>query len=300
MCKPTMQDIADALSTSRVSVWKVLNNRPGVSDLLRHQIWEKARELGYLPPESTTSFVPETVHRRSVAVAVCRPESSLFWMKIIHQMAKDLSSLGVNLMYTYLPTSWKEGYSLPSSLYDGSVEGVVVLNVYSPPILQLLADLPMPKVYLDTIPSLPFGKLDGDLLLIEGRGPIREITGRLCLTGSLGLRTHYEEISQFLENLPSLPDGFVCVSDYIAHFIQRYFEEHGSDPEGRIVLTGFDNNAEYLNVAKRITTVDVRPKTLGARLASKILFLLEHPGVAQEISYVRSDILFRGTLTEQA
>lgn len=222
------------------------------------------------------------------------------------------------------------------------MEGVVVLNVYSPPILQLLADLPMPKVYLDTIPSLPFGKLDGDLLLIEGRGPIREITGRLldrgyarlgflgdvgyaqtntdryqgfleaftqrgltpdpslCLTGSLGLRTHYEEISQFLENLPSLPDGFVCVSDYIAHFIQRYFEEHGSDPEGRIVLTGFDNNAEYLNVAKRITTVDVRPKTLGARLASKILFLLEHPGVAQEISYVRSDILFRGTLTEQA
>ena len=50
MCKPTMQDIADALSTSRVSVWKVLNNRPGVSDLLRHQIWKKARELGYLPP----------------------------------------------------------------------------------------------------------------------------------------------------------------------------------------------------------------------------------------------------------
>lgn len=340
MCKPTMQDIADALSTSRVSVWKVLNNRPGVSDLLRHQIWEKARELGYLPPESPSSAVPETIHRRSVAVAVCRPESSLFWMKIIHQMAKDLSSRGVNLMYTYLPTSWKEGYSLPSSLSDGSVEGVVVLNVYAPPILQLLADLPLPKVYLDTIPSLPFGELDGDLLLIEGRGPIHEITGRLldrgyarlgflgdvgyaqtntdryqgfldafsergltpdpalCLTGSLGLRTHYEEISQFLENLPSLPDGFVCVSDYIAHFIQRYFEEHGSDPEGRIVLTGFDNNAEYLNVAKRITTVDVRPKTLGARLASKILFLLEHPGVAQEISYVRSDVLFRGTLAD--
>ena len=115
-----MQDIADALSTSRVSVWKVLNNRPGVSDLLRHQIWEKARELGYLPPESPSSAVPEAIHRRSVAVAVCRPESSLFWMKIIHQMAKDLSSRGVNLMYTYLPTSWKEGYSLPSSLSDGS------------------------------------------------------------------------------------------------------------------------------------------------------------------------------------
>ena len=51
-------------------------------------------------------------------------------------------------------------------------------------------------------------------------------------------------------------DGIVCASDYIAHFIQRYLEEKGIDPEGRIVLTGFDNNSEYLNVADRITTVD--------------------------------------------
>lgn len=38
------------------------------------------------------------------------------------------------------------------------------------------------------------------------------------MTGALGLRTHYEEISRFLDFLPSMPDAFVCVSDYIAHF----------------------------------------------------------------------------------
>ena len=74
-----------------------------------------------------------------------------------------------------------------------------------------------------------------------------------------------------------MPDGIVCASDYIAHFIQRYLEEKGIDPEGRIVLTGFDNNSEYLNVADRITTVDVKPKTIGSRLAAKILFVIEHP-----------------------
>lgn len=337
MCKPTMQDIADALSTSRVSVWKALNNRPGVSDALRQQIQEKAREMGYLQ-QTATAPAAENPHGRNVAVVVCRPESSLFWMQIIHQIAKDLSSQNVNLMYTYLPTSYKEGYTLPTSLTDGSVEGIIVLNVYAEPVLRMLADLPLPKVYLDTIPTMPFDSLHGDLLLIEGRTPIREITGRLLdrghtklgflgdvyyaqtntdryqgfleayaqrgltpdptlsLTGALGLRTHYEEISYFLEHLGTRPDGFVCVSDYIAHFIQRYFEEHGIDPEGRIALTGFDNNAEYLNVAERITTVDVRPKTLGARLASKILFLLEHPDLAQEVSYVSSDVIYRGLL----
>ena len=91
MCKPTMQDIADALSTSRVSVWKALNNRPGVSDALRQQIQEKAREMGYLQ-QPATAPAAENPHGRNVAVVVCRPESSLFWMQIIHQIAKDLSS----------------------------------------------------------------------------------------------------------------------------------------------------------------------------------------------------------------
>ena len=122
----------------------------------------------------------------------------------------------------------------------------------------------------------------------------------LYLTGSLGLRTHYEEISHFLDFLPTMPDGIVCASDYIAHFIQRYLEEKGIDPEGRIVLTGFDNNSEYLNVADRITTVDVKPKTIGSRLATKILFAIEHPKAAPEVSYVSSEVLYRGVLASDS
>lgn len=41
MSKPTMQDIADALSVSRITVWKALSNRPGVSDSMRAQIHQK-------------------------------------------------------------------------------------------------------------------------------------------------------------------------------------------------------------------------------------------------------------------
>ena len=47
MAKATMQDIADALNTSRITVWKALNNRPGVSAALRAEIQRKAQELGY-------------------------------------------------------------------------------------------------------------------------------------------------------------------------------------------------------------------------------------------------------------
>lgn len=333
-----MQDIADSLSTSRITVWKALNNRPGVSDALRKKIQERAEEIGYFRPAGSSASPSGAAPRsRTVAVAVCRPESSLFWMQIIHQIAKDLSAHGINLMYTYLSAHYKEGYSLPAPLTDGTVEGVIVLNTYSPPILRMLAELPLPKVYLDSVPAIPTRRLCGDLLLIEGRDLVRQITNRLLesghtrlgfigdveyaqtntdrylgfrdayslhgltpdprfsLTGALGLRTHYEEISHFLDLLPEMPDGFVCVSDYIAHFVRRYCEEHGI-PDDSIVLTGFDNSVEYLNVAEDITTVDVQPWTLGARLAAKLLFIMEHPNAAHEVSYVTSEIIYRGAL----
>lgn len=339
MSKPTMQDIANQLSTSRITVWKALNNRPGVSENLRRQIQKTAEEMGYgRSAAGEDAASPDAPRSRNVAVAVCRPESSLFWMQIIHQIAKDLALSGVNLIYTYLPANYKDGYVLPSTLTDGTVEGVIVLNTYSLPVLKLLAELPIPKIYLDTTPSMPYDRLHGDLLLIEGRALTREITGRLLdtgrtrlgfigdvgyaqtnadryqgfldahaqrgltpspaftLTGPFGLRTHYEEISYFLDGLAAMPDAFVCVSDYIAHFVQRYFEERAMDPENRLLLTGFDNNSEYLNVAERITTVDVQPRTIGARLAAKLLFGISHPEASHEVSYVTSQILYRAPL----
>ena len=96
--------------------------------------------------------------------------------------------------------------------------------------------------------------------------------------------------------MPTMPDGIVCASDYIAHFIQRYLEEKEIDPEGRIVLTGSDNNSKYLNFADRITTIDVKPKPIGSCLAAKILFVIEHPKAVPEVSYVSSEVLYRGVL----
>ena len=47
MNKVTMQDIADELGISRVTVWKVFNNYSNVSPALRDRVLNKAKELGY-------------------------------------------------------------------------------------------------------------------------------------------------------------------------------------------------------------------------------------------------------------
>ena len=150
MSKVTMQDIADAVSVSRITVWKALSNRPGVSEELRRQIQHTAADLGYRPSETAPAGV---LQERTFSVVVSRPESSAFWMQIIHHIAKELALHGIKLMYTYMPTAYKQGYTLPSSLSPDSVDGLIVLNIYDERLLRMLTQQPLPKVYLDTVPA---------------------------------------------------------------------------------------------------------------------------------------------------
>lgn len=338
MPKPTMQELASQAGVSRITVWKVLNHRDGVSQAVRERVLQKAADVGYALP-GAPAIAPEK--ERVFAVVVSRPESSIFWMKIIHHLAKELAGHRSRLLYTYMPTAYQESFTLPTSLSAQSVDAFLVLNVYDRQLLRLLAEQEAPKVFLDTVPGLRPPQLRGDLVLLEGRTQTREITARLLRSGRrrlgfigdvnyaqtnfdryegfldahralgripdsrlsrtehLGLHSHFEEISAFLDGLPALPDAFVCASDFIASFVSRYFAAPGrSMPEG-LVLTGFDNNPEYPGVAERITTVNVETSALGKSLARKLMFRADAPQAPYETTYVSTDIVYRGQLAAE-
>ena len=338
MAKATMQQLADAIGVSRITVWKALNDRSGVSSEMRSRILQKAAEMGVGALHSDHPSTPT----RTFSVVVARPESSLFWMQIIHHIAKELAHRHINMMYTYVPTTLSEDYTLPDSLDPSRVDGFIVLNVYDERLLRMLAAHPLPKVFLDTAPTVSAEQLSGDLVIIEGRSQLARITRRLiecghrrlgfigdihnaqtnldryegfcdglracglvqdptlCLTGPISLRYHYEEISAFLDNLSELPDAIVCPSDFIANFIARYLSETcRTVPEG-FVLTGFDNSAEYPAVAGKITTVRVETSAIGKRLAQKLLFRTDYPATPTEVCYESTSIIYRGLIADSS
>ena len=184
MEKITMKDIADALNISRVTVSKAFNNQAGVSDSLRELIFAKAKELGYSKLPYQFMEQPQE-EQRTISLIVSRPDSALFWTNIIHRMAQELASYNVNLLYTYVPSIYSKNFTLPSILQNGNVDGIIVLNVYDQEILNMVNALPLPKVFLDTIPSLTDAQLSGDLLLIEGFRTESKITDLLIQDLSL-------------------------------------------------------------------------------------------------------------------
>ena len=336
MEKVTMKDIADGLNISRVTVSKAFNNQAGVSDALRETIFDKARELGYtkLPYQAQTgSQAPAAQEERTVALVVSRPESSFFWTGIIHRMAQELSEYNINLMYVYVPSTFTRDFVLPSVLFGSTLSGIAVVNVYDPVILGMVNDLPLPKVFLDTIPTLTDRKLNGDLLLIEGYRTEAEITESLILDGhkeigfigdinyaqtnkerylgyresmdryklpirpeyccidSMGVFSYEKEIYAYLDGLSQWPTSFVCVSDYVAHFVQQYLSDHQQKLPHPVVLTGFDNTDEYTNVSGHITTANVPTGLLGKRMALQLLFRTNHPDAPDELTFIKPSII---------
>ena len=183
MSKITMQDVADALGVSRVSVWKVFNDQPGVSDSLKNSIIEMATKLGYNGIVQGNSSTESNSKYKNVSLVVSRPDSSVFWTDIIHSIAKELALHNVNLMYTYIPSTYNESFQLPDILTGGDISGIIVLNLYDKHIIKRISRLDTPKVFLDTVPSITEKILDCDLVLIEGRNSISEIVDNTVKRG---------------------------------------------------------------------------------------------------------------------
>lgn len=182
-----MQDIADMLGISRVTVWKVLNNRSGVSKKIRDKVLLAAIETGYIKNGERFTQLTEENNvadtKKTVSVVISRTNPSTFWFNIIHALAKELDKCGINLMYNYIPSNYYKGYTLPDILTNKKVAGMIIMNVYDVQLLSLLNDLNIPKVFLDVATDFSIADITGDLILLEGRKAIKTITNEIIKKG---------------------------------------------------------------------------------------------------------------------
>ena len=333
MTKVTMQDIADTVGTSRITVWKAFNHKSGVSETTRLQILRTAADMGYQKLPNDIFEEVSSLHHKTAALIVSRPETSIFWTNIIHEIAKEFSRHDTDLIYTYVPHIYEDGYALPVTLIEGGVSGCIMLNVYDRHILRLINRLPIPKVFLDTAADTPLSELRGDLILLEGKDTLRALTDHVihhgytrlgfigdihyartnamryhgfleamqengltvdpshCLCTPFGADTYEEQITAFLDGLSSLPQGFICVSDYVASVTRSCLLSRGLRIPEDIILTGYDGSTEQNN-AQLCATVNVNTAALGQRLAMQLLYRIENPHASRETVFIESPIIY--------
>ena len=189
MRKVSLQQIADELNVSRITVSKVINNKEGVSEETRRRVARKLVEYDYkkinrnilrLAQEAETGTA---IVRNNIAVIATEPDFSDFWLKIINGIANEVSPRGYNLVYHFITRDEEIDFTILKSVVDHSVCGIIVINVYNNAAISALANVGIPTVFYDITPQKYRDGINADVVLLEGKRTVRQITENIIRRG---------------------------------------------------------------------------------------------------------------------
>jgi LacI family transcriptional regulator len=324
-----MQILAESLQLSRVTIWKVLNRKEGVAPETAERVL-KAIELFNEEHKETVKLPVK--RPKQVTVIMRKVESSMFWMSIIDQLVIDLYKAKIELNYlpysAFSPTSPEFFQAMSPEKTDG----IIVVNIYDTELLTRISQVPVPKVFYDTVPAFGATGLQGDLLLVDGRAAVETITDKLINDGckrpgfigdihyARTNRMRYEGfVSSCKKNRIEINPAYCLTNplgDNHEEEVAGYLRSLGELPDcfvcvndytaflvlnllrkqngnPGVIITGFDDSREFMLEYAGITTVRVQKSMLGRRLINQLLYRIENPEADYEEILIQPKVIFR-------
>lgn len=305
-----MQQIADDLGISKVSVSKALNDQPGVSAALRMRIRQKAREMGY------DRKIRDQDRRRASRLGLLVSdryyfENEQFYTKIHMFLLQECSRKKIGLYLHVLDHNKGAEEDLRSFLPEHHLDGLFLTGWMEEPYLRALEGYPLPKVAIDfyrinmpvdsiIIDNYYAGFLAASHLVDCGHRDIGFL-GNQRSTSSVSDRFfgylkaldqngfEYRGDWHIAENfehgmfthrfsLPaSLPTGYVCHCDSAAYQFMLLLRGRGARVPEDVSMIAFDNTDSSLRSNPQITTVDIDKQRLAVRSLELLLWRIAHP-----------------------
>lgn len=183
-----INEIANKLNISRNTVSKVMNNRGSVSDKTRNRIIQTAIEMGYskLPEEFICKDNYEEKMKNILVIATA-PDFSAFWGEIIHGITQELGGKQYQCFYHFLTFEQEQNFLVPQLIERGEVAGIIVMNVYNIETIKSIRSLGLPTVYYDLPLTIDPREAQADVVVVEGRQSVCDMTLQLLKQGDTNL-----------------------------------------------------------------------------------------------------------------
>ena len=192
--KVTIQDIANELQLSRNTVSKAINNTGVLADATREKILRKAAEMGYkqfayLPlfqegaaKTAGLSILPSD--KREIAMLTTQfLSSSHFSSMMLDRFQSEIDHLHSGMtIHRISPIELKEK-KLPSSLDIQCTAGIICIEVFDYDYAQMLCDLDVPLLFVDTPVMDMRPPLKADRLYMENRIEIQNAVAHMVQRG---------------------------------------------------------------------------------------------------------------------
>lgn len=200
--KVSIQDIADSLGLSRNTVSKALNGNESIPETTRKKVIEKAISLKYkqFAFMTTESIVPK--NPGNIALLTHHmPNTSHFGSFMLSGLEKRISAEGYNLSIHILRENEIETVALPNNFNISGVDGIICIELFDKKYTELINNLGVPTIFIDTISDISYPKLNGDIILMENEHSTYLMTKKLIDNGhtKIGFVGDYAHCKSFNE-----------------------------------------------------------------------------------------------------
>jgi len=324
-----LKDIANELGTSIVTVSNALSGKKGVSEAIRTQVIEKAKELGYDYTRQDKSPKGKVTIGVIVSGQYIGIGTSFYWT-MYQQVVWAASTFKALTTLEIISTEKEKQLEPPRLTADGSIDGLIVIGKLEKEYLErILKILQVPVVLLDFrceesgCSSVMSNNYIGmykitRYLLKKGHRNIGfvgevETNENLC-DRYFGYRKVMEEwgvpvnkewviadpmvVSQRAAiSLPkALPTAFVCCNDYVAGFLYDRLSQMGYRVPEDISLVGYDNYLYGHSLAKKLTTYNVDMKEMATAAVKMLVKKINGKSDYYNIVYLDSQIVERDSV----
>lgn len=330
----TMQDIANKLGVSKVTVSKALGDKDGVGEELKSKIKALAESMGYRYNTLASAMKSGLSYNVGVIIAerfVGSEQDNPFYLSFFRHLTKALDKLRYSSLLHVLTESDEDDLILPRSYFDRKIDACIVLGQVSNSYINLLSKSEIPFIFLDfydehsdvdTINSDNFyGAYTITNYLIKNNHKEIAFYGSIKSTSSIqdrylgyykSLLEHNIELKKGFviedrddhgKTLPitlpeKLPTAFVCNCDLVAYNLIEELHEKGFKVPQDVSVVGFDNDIYSTISRPQITTVDVNMEEMTETAANVIVEKISNPEKKFGRMLVRGKIVFRDSVSK--
>lgn len=325
----TLKDIAEHLGVSIVTVSNAMSGKKGVSDALRTQIREVAKELGY----DSTKYEKNNKKGKKIGILVSEryvEMGSSFYWTMYQQIAYEASKYACITELEVLRREAEQRGEIPQLFVERQIDALVILGwvkkAYAEKVIRtanvqvVLMDFWDADLDCDAILSNNyFGMYQMTRYLLQ-QGH-REIAFVGNIRANANILDRYQgyrramiewEIPQRPEwlltdrdtetgemqiQLPAvMPTAFVCNSDFTAGILMEHLEEQGYKIPEDISVVGYDNYLNDHRYAGKITTYNVDVKAMASRCVKTVLKKLSEAKRRPKVQTVDGGIIYRSSV----
>lgn len=303
----SMQDIADELGVSKVTVSKALNGKEGVGEALKKKIADLVEKSGYV--------LPNYGNRKTKKVGIIMSDrfnsgdEGKFYMAMYEKIISELQKASCTSMMIS-PNRHSLAGDLQTIKSSGIFDGLIFLGILDWEVKKQLDAVNLPKIYVDVYDETH----KSDSVVTENIYSCYEITNYLIhqghteigFVGTVGATTSITDrylgyVRSMLENnitpqdvwnipdrsqegeaipleLPKeMPTAFVCNCDETAFQLVKELTAKGYHIPEDISVAGFDNSIYAQVCSPPLTTVAVDIEEIGKLAARRMIKHMSNP-----------------------